>query len=40
MTRPLGASTGDWLSQQGNQGLDLGTTVTSYLFLAITSWSC
>ena len=35
MTRPLGASTGDWLSQQGNQGLDLGTTVTSYLFLGI-----
>jgi uncharacterized membrane-anchored protein len=35
MTRPLGASTGDWLSQQGNQGLNLGTTKTSYLFLAI-----
>ena len=35
MTRPLGASTGDWLSQQGNQGLNLGTTVTSYLFLGI-----
>lgn len=35
MTRPLGASTGDWLSQQGNQGLNLGTTTTSYLFLAI-----
>lgn len=34
MTRPLGASTGDWLSQQGNQGLNLGTTSTSYLFLA------
>ncbi len=34
MTRPLGASTGDWLSQQGNQGLNLGTTATSYLFLA------
>lgn len=34
MTRPLGASTGDWLSQQGNQGLNLGTTTTSYLFLA------
>jgi uncharacterized membrane-anchored protein len=33
MTRPLGASTGDWLSQQGNQGLNLGTTATSYLFL-------
>jgi len=35
MTRPLGASTGDWLSQQGNQGLNLGTTVTSYLFLGV-----
>ncbi len=34
MTRPLGASTGDWLSQHGNQGLDLGTAATSYLFLA------
>ncbi len=35
MTRPLGASTGDFLSQRGNQGLNLGTTVTSYLFLGI-----
>ena len=35
MTRPLGASTGDFLSQQGNQGLNLGTTVTSYIFLAV-----
>lgn len=35
MTRPLGASTGDWLSQQGNQGLNWGTTTTSYLFLGI-----
>jgi len=35
MTRPLGASTGDWLSQQGNQGLNLGTTTTSYIFLAV-----
>jgi uncharacterized membrane-anchored protein len=34
MTRPLGASTGDLLSQKGNQGLDLGTSVTSYIFLA------
>lgn len=33
MTRPLGASTGDWLSQHGNQGLNLGTTTTSCLFL-------
>jgi uncharacterized membrane-anchored protein len=35
MTRPLGASTGDFLSQKGNQGLNLGTSVTSYVFLAI-----
>jgi len=35
MTRPLGASSGDWLSQQGNQGLNLGTTTTSYLFLGV-----
>lgn len=35
MTRPLGASTGDWLSQQGDQGLNWGTTTTSYLFLGI-----
>ena len=35
MTRPLGASTGDWLSQKGNQGLNLGTNATSWLFLAI-----
>jgi uncharacterized membrane-anchored protein len=35
MTRPLGASAGDWLSQQGNQGLNLGTITTSYLFLGI-----
>jgi len=35
MTRPLlGASTGDFLSQKGNQGLNLGTSVTSYVFLA------
>jgi uncharacterized membrane-anchored protein len=34
MTRPLGASTGDWLSQKGNQGLNLGTSATSWLFLA------
>src|SRR5690348_1949423 len=33
MTRPLGASTGDFLSQKGNQGLNLGTSVTSYIFL-------
>jgi uncharacterized membrane-anchored protein len=35
MTRPLGASTGDWLASQGNQGLNLGTTNTSYIFLAL-----
>jgi uncharacterized membrane-anchored protein len=33
MTRPLGASTGDLLSQKGNQGLALGVHVTSYIFL-------
>ena len=33
MTRPLGASTGDFLSSKGNQGLNLGTSVTSYVFL-------
>ncbi len=35
MTRPLGASTGDWLSQKGNQGLNLGTSITSYVFLVV-----
>lgn len=34
MTRPLGASTGDFLSQKGGGGLNLGTSVTSYIFLA------
>src|ERR1700760_4523052 len=34
MTRTLGASTGDFLSSQGNQGLNLGTSLTSYIFLA------
>ncbi len=34
MTRPLGASSGDFLSQKGNQGLNLGTSATSYIFLA------
>ncbi len=33
LTRPLGASIGDGLSQSGNGGLGLGTTSTSYLFL-------
>jgi uncharacterized membrane-anchored protein len=33
MTRPLGASTGDFLSQKGGGGLNLGTSVTSYIFL-------
>ncbi len=35
MTRPLGASTGDLLSQHGNQGLNLGVHVTSYIFLSL-----
>ncbi|MYT74948.1 MULTISPECIES: hypothetical protein [unclassified Streptomyces] len=36
LTRPLGASTGDWLSQPtGDGGLGLGTVVTSVLFLAV-----
>jgi uncharacterized membrane-anchored protein len=35
LTRPLGASIGDWLSQpKHNGGLGLGTTGTSYIFLA------
>ena len=35
MTRPLGASIGDWLSQNSKDygGLGLGTTGTSYIFL-------
>src|SRR4051812_34693829 len=35
LTRPLGASMGDGLSQSGNQGLGLGTTVTSLIFLTV-----
>ncbi|MFE7512632.1 hypothetical protein ACFU8I_15655 [Streptomyces sp. NPDC057540] len=36
LTRPLGASTGDYLSQPGDDGgLGLGTVVTSALFLAV-----
>lgn len=36
LTRPLGASIGDYLSQaRGNGGLGLGTTVTSAIFLAL-----
>jgi uncharacterized membrane-anchored protein len=35
LTRPLGASMGDGLSQTGNQGLALGTTVTSLIFLSV-----
>ena len=36
LTRPLGASTGDLLSQPvANGGLGLGTTVTSLIFLAV-----
>src|SRR5213079_911150 len=35
LTRPLGASIGDYLSQaRADSGLGLGTTVTSVLFLA------
>jgi uncharacterized membrane-anchored protein len=35
LTRPLGASIGDYLSQDINSGgLGLGTTVTSFIFLA------
>ena len=34
LTRPLGASIGDYLSQaQSDGGLGLGTTVTSFIFL-------
>ena len=34
LTRPLGASIGDWMSQKSKHGgLNLGTTTTSYLFL-------
>ena len=36
ITRPLGASIGDYLSQPtGDGGLDLGTVITSALFLAV-----
>jgi uncharacterized membrane-anchored protein len=34
MTRPLGASTGDFLSSKDGGGLGLGTSGTSYIFLA------
>ena len=36
MTRPLGASIGDFMSQHSTKygGLGLGTTGTSYIFLA------
>src|SRR4051812_6282133 len=34
LTRPLGASIGDWMSQKTKHGgLGLGTTVTSFIFL-------
>jgi Repeat of Unknown Function (DUF347) len=34
LTRPLGASIGDWMSQaKADGGLGLGTTVTSFIFL-------
>jgi uncharacterized membrane-anchored protein len=36
LTRPLGASLGDWLSQaRGYGGLGLGSTMTSIVFLAV-----
>lgn len=36
LTRPLGASIGDYLSQaRADGGLGLGTTITSFLFLAV-----
>jgi uncharacterized membrane-anchored protein len=36
LTRPLGASIGDWMSQPKTVGgLGLGTTVTSYIFLSV-----
>ena len=36
LTRPLGASIGDWLSQPTDEtGLGLGTTVTSFIFLGV-----
>jgi uncharacterized membrane-anchored protein len=36
LTRPLGASIGDWMSQaKADGGLGLGTSVTSYIFLGI-----
>ncbi len=36
LTRPLGASIGDYLSQpKSDGGLGLGTTVTSALFVAV-----
>jgi uncharacterized membrane-anchored protein len=35
LTRPLGASIGDYLSQEhSNGGLGLGTTITSIIFLS------
>jgi hypothetical protein len=37
MTRPLGASIGDFMSQNDPQagGMNLGTTSTSYIFLGL-----
>ena len=35
LTRPLGGNTGDWLSQSDADGLGLGTTATSLIFLAV-----
>ena len=35
LTRPLGGNTGDWLSQSDLDGVGLGTTATSLIFLAV-----
>jgi uncharacterized membrane-anchored protein len=35
LTRPLGGNSGDWLSQSDADGLGLGTTATSLIFLAV-----
>ena len=39
LTRPLGASLGDYLSQApGDGGLGLGTMATSLIFLVVIMW--
>jgi uncharacterized membrane-anchored protein len=35
LTRPLGGNTGDWISQSDSDGLGLGTTATSLIFLSV-----